>query len=365
MKSVANLHGLSDAPVPEGQGIDFFSLTRQELAKTLQASHGLSSYRADQLFQWVYQKFEHDLSNMTNIKKELREELEAVFHFPNFKHKACVISADGSRKYLFKFGDGDKVEAVMIKQPTRMTLCVSSQVGCALGCRFCRTGTMGLKRNLTASEIIRQVLGVMKDSEQHADSFHNIVFMGMGEPLQNADNLIAAIGILNDDFGLGVAARKITVSTAGLVPEIKRFAESGVDANLAISLNATTDEIRSSIMPINKRYPLARLLKTLREMPLKPRKRVTIEYVMLSGVNDSNQDLNRIPKLLHGIPAKINLIPYNDNAGLGFVSPPENRFHYWQQELMKRGFVTTIRWSKGDDISAACGQLATDLAAST
>lgn len=338
--------------------LDFYGVDRESLSKELEKRFELASYRADQLFQWVYQKGVRDLKLMTNIKKELREDLSGIFDFPSFKHAVRQISKDGSRKYLFQFDDQAKVESVMIKQPTRMTLCVSSQVGCALGCRFCRTGTLGLTRNLSTSEIIRQVIGVLEDAKNFGDTFHNMVFMGMGEPLHNIDNLITAIKILNDDFGLGLSGRKITVSTAGLVPAIKRFMTSGVEANLAVSLNATTDKVRDYVMPINKKYPLKVLLETLRKLPLRPRKRITIEYVMLAGVNDSDADLKRLPGLLHGIPAKINLIPCNENAGLGFKAPEEERFHYFQSELMKRGFVTTIRWSKGQDISAACGQLA-------
>lgn len=339
--------------------VDFFNLTRLELAGYLQEHYGLPSYRADQLFQWVYQKRIFDPRLMTNIKSALRSDLRDLFDAPDFSFADRRISSDGTRKYLFRVGSGHLVESVMIKQPARMTLCVSSQVGCALGCKFCQTGTMGLIRHLSASEIVKQVMGVLIDADNFGDGFSNIVFMGMGEPLHNYSNVVRAIKIINDDFGLGLSARRITVSTVGLAPAIKRFVESGIEANLAISLNATTDEVRERIMPVNKRFPISVLMKTLRELPLKPRKRLTIEYVMLAGVNDTEADLTRLPRLLKGIPVKINLIPYNTNADLGFDRPAEDKVLRWQKDLMKYGFVVTVRRSKGQDIDAACGQLVT------
>ena len=338
----------------------FYDLSRKELGEFLKAEFGLPAFRADQLFQWVYQQRVTDVNEMTNIGKELREKLAERFYFGDSDYAERQISNDGSRKYLFPMNQGHQVESVMIKQPERMTLCVSSQVGCALGCKFCRTGTMGLTRHLSTGEIMKQFVGVIDDAKNFGDSFSNVVFMGMGEPLHNFDNVVRAITILNDDYALGLSARKITVSTVGLVPAIKKFGESEAQANLAVSLNATTNETRSAIMPINDRFPLEVLLKTLREYPLKRKKRITIEYVMLHGFNTSNDDLARLPKLLRGIPAKINLIPYNENAGLGFKTPPEDVVYHWQRELMKRRYVATVRWSKGQDIDAACGQLVTE-----
>jgi 23S rRNA (adenine2503-C2)-methyltransferase len=339
---------------------DFFSFSRPELESYLQDELGLARYRADQLFQWVYQKRRFSPEVWTNIGKRDRERLQGAFSFPSLDPEHCAVSKDGSRKYLFGMGEGNSVESVMIQQPTRMTLCVSSQVGCALGCRFCQTGTMGLKRNLTQSEILAQVFGVVVDSEEnYGDIFSNMVFMGMGEPLHNFDHVSRAIAILNDPHGLALPPRKVTVSTAGLVPAIQRFFDEKVGANLAVSLNATTDEVRERIMPINKRYPLSDLLGTLRNLDVPPRKRITIEYVMLKGVNDYDDDLARLPKLLRGIPCKVNLIPYNFNTGLGYESPDDDTLNRWQKELMRHNLVVTIRWSKGQDIDAACGQLVT------
>lgn len=295
---------------------------------------------------------------MSNISKPLRKELAQVFKFPKAQMLQRAVSSDGTRKYLLEVSPGMTVETVMIKQPRRMTLCVSSQVGCAMGCKFCRTGTMGLDRNLSAADIIRQVLFVIEDAKNFNDEFSNIVFMGMGEPLHNLKAVKAACSILTDDYGLKIPGRKITVSTVGLVSAIKRFIDKETKVNLAVSLNATSDEVRSKIMPINDSFSLQELLDTLRALPLKPRKRITIEYVMLSGVNDTDADLRRLPKLLRGLPAKVNLIPYNENAGLGFKSPSRDKVMRWQNGLMQAGLDTTIRWSKGADISAACGQLA-------
>jgi 23S rRNA (adenine2503-C2)-methyltransferase len=343
---------------------DFFSLSQKDLENYLaelsaQTGYKYPKFRASQLIEWVYQKGVTDPNQWSNIAKVEREQFLKLFYFPKAIIKDRQISVDGTRKYLFEVENGDAVEAVMIKQPKRMTLCVSSQVGCGMNCQFCRTATMGFRRNLSTSEIMRQVLGVIEDAKQFNDSFSNIVFMGMGEPLHNVDNVIRALNILTDHKGLAIPSRKITVSTVGLVPAIKKFGDSMAPANLAVSLNATTDEVRSSIMPINKRFNIETLLGTLRQFPLKGRKRITIEYVMLHGVNDSTADLKRLPKLLRGIPSKVNLIPYNENAGLGFKSPPRDHVDRWQKELNTLDIDVTIRWSKGQDISAACGQLAT------
>ena len=349
--------------LPKAEKKNLFDYPRQELAALLKEEFGATPFRATQIFEWMYQKQVHDFEGMTNLGKELRASLLEKFELPLAKIVDRQISKDGTRKYLFEVGNKDLVEAVMIKQPTRMTLCVSSQVGCGMACQFCRTGTMGFRRNLATYEIMQQVIGVLVDAKEFADTFNNIVFMGMGEPLHNFKGVVSALRILTDHKGLAIPPRKITVSTVGLVPAIKKFGEAftqyGDLANLAVSLNATTDEVRSVVMPINKKFPIQELLSTIKAFPLKARKRVTIEYVMLHGINDSEADLKRLPKLLRGIPTKINLIPYNDNAGLGFKTPPESHVAHWQDYLTRGGNDVTIRWSKGQDIKAACGQLAT------
>jgi 23S rRNA (adenine2503-C2)-methyltransferase len=336
----------------------FFDLSFDELADLLYTRHGLPRFRAGQVFEWVYRKRITDFSLMTNISKEVRAILSETFDFPVPQWRDRQISKDGTRKYLFEVSEGGLVEAVMIKQPTRMTLCVSSQVGCGMGCKFCRTATMGFGRHLKTSEILQQVLGVIDDAKNFDDMFSNVVFMGMGEPLHNFDGVTRALSLMTDPRGLAIGGRKITVSSVGLVPAIERFGQLRTGVNLAISLNATTDDIRKEIMPINKAYPLERLRECLKSFPLKKGRRITIEYVMLHGVNDTAEDLKRLPKILRGIPSKINLIPYNENAGLGFSAPPKAWIAEWQSKLNDLGFCTTVRWSKGADISAACGQLA-------
>ena len=351
----------SEDPVDDenvAEVVDFYDLTRAELSSLLTTRFGVSPYRAQQLYEWVYRHGIADFLQMTNVGRELRESFSQTFDFPMAVVRDRQISSDGTRKYLLEVAPGAVVESVMIKQPKRMTLCVSSQVGCGMGCTFCRTGTMGFIKNLSASQIIRQVLAVIEDAKNFDDMFSNIVFMGLGEPLHNFSGVTRAVQILTDHFGLAIPGRKITVSTVGLVPAIERFGRLGLDANLAVSLNATTDEIRSQIMPINKRFGLESLLEALRNYPIRGRRRITIEYVLLAGVNDSAQDLSRLPKLLRGIRAKVNLIPYNENAGLGFKTPSRETIMSWQDGLNRRGIEATIRWSKGQDISAACGQLA-------
>lgn len=340
--------------------LDFFSLTRADLEQVLEERFALPAFRATQLFEWVYKRRVQDFGLMSNIAKGLRTQLAEGLEFPAIETRERQLSADGTRKYLFAVSEGDLVETVMIKQPTRMTLCVSSQVGCAMGCRFCRTATMGLRRQLGVSEIVRQVLGVIDDAQHFGDMFQNMVFMGMGEPLHNFEGVTKTLRILKDGAGLGLSGRKITISSVGLVPAIEAFGKEGIDVNLAISLNATDNQTRDQIMPINRKYPIERLLQCLRDYPLPRRKRITIEYVMLAGVNDRDEDLKRLPRLLQGIPVKVNLIPYNPNAGLGFTTPTEATIQRWQREIMRHGVETTVRWSKGKDIDAACGQLVTE-----
>jgi 23S rRNA (adenine2503-C2)-methyltransferase len=343
----------------DSEKIDFFNLSRDDLISEIAECFNEKPYRAVQLFNWVYKASVRDINQMTNISRGVREGLKEKFKFSCATIEDCQVSMDGTRKYLFRTSLGNQVESVMIKQPDRMTLCVSSQVGCGMACSFCRTGTMGFIKHLSTAEILQQVLGVIEDSKNKwGDMFSNIVFMGMGEPLHNIKSVVRAIKVLCDDQGLNIGPRKITVSTVGLVPRIAEFG-SLVPVNLAVSLNATTDEVRSQIMPINKQYPLSELLGVLRCYPLGPRKKITIEYVMLSGVNDTSADLRRLPRLLNGVKAKVNLIPYNENAGLGYNSPSPKWVAHWQREL-SRSIDTTVRWSKGQDINGACGQLAVE-----
>jgi 23S rRNA (adenine2503-C2)-methyltransferase len=341
-------------------GVDFFNFSRTELSRYLSEQLGEKNFRSEQLFSWVYRKKISDFEEMSDISCRLRSELSKKVFFGKATKVECKVSTDGTRKYLLETSEKSLVESVMIAQPRRKTLCVSSQVGCGMACAFCRTGTMGFKKNLTTSEILQQVVEVQKDSsEQWSDEFSNIVFMGMGEPLHNYKNVLEALRVLVDPKGFAFSPRKITVSTVGLVPAIERFANETI-VNLAVSLNATTDEVRDAIMPINKRFPLATLIAALRKVPTTKRKQITIEYVLLSGVNDTQEDLKRLPSLVRDLRVKINLIPYNENAGLGFKSPKKEWVAHWRECLVKKGLDTTIRWSKGQDIKAACGQLVTN-----
>jgi 23S rRNA (adenine2503-C2)-methyltransferase len=343
---------------------------RDELTVELTNSLGVKPFRAKQIVQWLYRRRVKDFSEMTDINKELREKLSSSYEIYRPEIDTVQLSKDGTRKYLMRLKDGKLVETVLICQPKRYTLCISSQVGCAIGCKFCRTGLMGLTRHLETHEILGQVLRVQDHidelqlnpppGETVPEQFLNIVFMGMGEPLHNFDNVIRAAKLLNDGLGSNFSKRKVTISTSGLVPQIRELGKLNIPVALAISLNSTTNECRDNLIPINKRYPLDELLKTLREFPLNGRMRITLEYVMLHGVNDTLADLERLPRIIRGIPAKINLIPYNENAGLGFKGPPEEWVHRWQKTLLDQGLNATVRWSKGQDIGAACGQLATE-----
>ncbi|MDR2337091.1 MAG: 23S rRNA (adenine(2503)-C(2))-methyltransferase RlmN [Deltaproteobacteria bacterium] len=327
---------------------------REKLQEVLRDDLGLEPFRANQIFRWIYKERVKTFELMTDITKSVRQKLAKSFSIFYPRVKLVNLSKDGTKKYMFELEDGECIESVLIKQPKRWTVCISTQVGCAMGCKFCKTATLGLKRNLEVHEIIGQVLAIKDDTQV---DFYNIVFMGMGEPLHNLKNVLVALKILSDDYGLCFSERKLTVSTSGLVPAIQKFGNAKNRANLAVSLNATTDEVRNELMPINKKYPLKLLIETLRSYPLRGRQCITIEYVLLRGVNDSVADRRRLKKLLHNIPVKINLIPYNTNVELGFERPSREVLVEWQQDLCNSKFNTTIRWSKGNDVNAACGQL--------
>ena len=336
-------------------------LTRAQLQEHLSAV-GKESYRAQQVFQWLYQKRVSSFGEMSNLSKALRQHLEEHFVIPRMDLVQQQRSdEDGSVKFLFRVADGRTIETVLIPAKDRLTQCVSSQVGCAMACQFCNTGDMGLMRNLQTHEIVDQVLEAARVlggdvAREFGRSLSNVVFMGMGEPFHNLDAVIDAVDILMDDFAFGLSQRKITVSTSGLVPQIDEFGRRS-PANLAISLNATTDEIRTEIMPVNKRWPLAELLAACRRYPLKGRRRITFEYVVLGDLNDTLDDARRISKLLNGIPSKVNLIPYNPHPASPYKRPQLERVYAMQKLLLDQGMNATVRISKGQDILAACGQL--------
>lgn len=334
------------------------NLTLDALTRWM-AERGEPAFRARQVFHWLYQRRAQDFEAMTDIAKPLRQLLAAHFTVGLLERHEVRTSKDGSIKYAFKLADGAVIESVLMPNNTHHTLCVSTQVGCAMGCAFCLTARMGLVRNLEASEIVQQVVEAYGDLPEEA-LIRNVVFMGMGEPLHNYDNLVTALEILTEDHAFGFSWRRLTVSTSGLVPAIRRFAEEDVRANLAISLNGVTDEARTKLMPVNKRWNIAELLRACREIPKEPRVRITIEYILLEGITDSLADARRLVKLLHGLKCKVNLIPFNPWPGSPYRGPDLAHARAFQEELLDRGLLATLRISKGQDILAACGQLSTE-----
>ena len=333
------------------------AFSREDLQARLVAM-GLKKYRADQVLTWIYTHQAQSFDAMTNIAKTEREILASAFFISKPSIIRTEISSDSTRKFLFELEDGNTIESVLIPDEDRQTLCISSQVGCQQACRFCLTGSGGFKRNLKAYEIVDQVLEIARIlKEEGQRRITNIVLMGMGEPLANFDQVEKALKVITSEKGLGFSPRRVTVSTDGLVPEIDRLAASGVKVNLAISLNATTDEVRDRIMPVNKRYPIKELLAACKRFPLETRRRITFEYVMLKGVNDSVEDAQRLARLLRGIKCKVNLIPFNPFPGSEFKRPDDSAVRRFQMVLLDHHYTAPVRESRGRDISAACGQL--------
>jgi len=315
----------------------------------------LPSYRTNQLIQWIYKKYVNSIDEITEWSKSLRKTFSEKYYIGSIKLFDRKISKDRTQKFLWELEDGEKIESVLISDKHRLTLCISSQVGCPLKCRFCLTGKIGFKRNLHAWEIVDQFIQVSRLIKAEALRLTNIVFMGMGEPLLNFDNVVEALWRFKNLIEF--SPRRITVSTAGIIPAIKELPYKAPTVKLAISLNATDEKTRSFLMPINKKYPLHELLKILREYPLKPGQRITFEYVMLKGINSSEEDALRLTQILKGIPSKINLIPFNPWEGCEFKKPEEYEILKFQEILASKGYSVFIRKSKGKDILAACGQL--------
>lgn len=318
-------------------------------------SMGLKPYAADQLVGWVYKEGVGSFDEMTNISGEGRRLLGERFGLSAVNLVEELGSRDGTRKFVFELQDGHRIESVFIPAlDSRCTLCISSQVGCALKCGFCRTGDMGLIRNLTLGEVIGQVIEVRRRVEP---TITNIVFMGMGEPLMNLDVLSSALELLLSEKAFCFSKRRITVSTSGLVPELEELTRR-FDVKIAISLNATTDGVRSKLMPINRRYPIAEIMDFCRRYSKKAKHRITFEYVMIGGENDTDEDAMRLVGLLKGIRTKINLIPFNPFPGVDWKAPEEGTVNRWRDFLVSKGVQVNIRVSRGQDILAACGQLA-------
>jgi 23S rRNA (adenine2503-C2)-methyltransferase len=343
---------------------DLVGLSRDELAAEMKAM-GAEPFRARQLWHWIYNRGATDIATMTTLSKAFRAELAMRYTVGRPGVARALRSVDGTRKWLLRFRDGQEVECVHIPEEDRGTLCVSSQVGCTLTCKFCHTGTQRLVRNLTAPEIVGQVM-LARDalgewpSPQDDRQLTNIVLMGMGEPLYNYDNVATALKIVMDHEGLSLSRRKITLSTSGVVPMIARCGtELGV--NLAISLHAVTDELRDVLVPLNKKYPLAELLEACRTYPGSSNaRRITFEYVMLKGVNDSAAEAKELVRLLEGIPAKVNLIPFNPWPGAPFERSSDAAIKVFSDIVNAAGYASPVRTPRGEDIMAACGQLKSD-----
>jgi 23S rRNA (adenine2503-C2)-methyltransferase len=314
-------------------------------------------FRAHQIFNWIYHHKARGFDEMTNLSKALRGRLKERFNLslPGIRQKS--VSDDGTIKYLLELEDDSTIECVWMPSGDRKTLCISTQVGCRLACSFCLTGTLGLKRNLTAAEIIGQYM-VVDDDLPENESITNIVVMGMGEPLDNYDAVVDALRLMVSPEAMRISTRKVTLSTSGLVDKILEFQKENVHVNLAISLNATDNETRSQIMPINKKYPIETLMACLKQYPLKPTRRITFEYVMLRGINDSDEDAVRLARLARGIPCKINLIPFNSFLSSGYEPPTEERILQFQNYLISQNYSVFVRQNRGADILGACGQLA-------
>ncbi|MBF0538094.1 MAG: 23S rRNA (adenine(2503)-C(2))-methyltransferase RlmN [Nitrospirae bacterium] len=333
--------------------VNLKALTQEGLADFFKR-YRLPGYRVKQLIHWMYEKRATDIDSITEFSKALRQELGAVAYISNLDIVDTRGSSDGTTKYLLQLQDGQHIEAVLIPDAERLTLCISSQVGCRMGCRFCLTGSVGFKRDLLAHEIVDQVITVARDIAPDR-ALTNIVLMGMGEPLDNFDEVVSALWRLTNDVGL--SRRHITLSTCGIVPRMLQLYRQAPAVNLAVSLNATTNQKRSAIMPVNNRYALEELLRTCRLIPLTPRARITFEYVLLGGVNDGEDDALRLCTLLRGIPSKVNLIPFNEYDGAPFKRPSDRGVLRFQRVLTDRHLTALIRKSKGADILAACGQL--------
>ena len=335
--------------------VDIKDLTQSELEDFV-FKLGQQRYQARQLIKWLYQKGASNFHEMMDLPKTFRETLGRVALVSTLTPNHIVTSRDGSKKFLFSLMDGNSVESVLIPDGSRLTLCISTQVGCPLGCRFCISGSAGFVRNLTTSEILNQILAAQRE-EAPKRRITNIVLMGMGEPLANYDNTVKAIEMMQYDMGLGLSGRRITISTSGLVPEMERLMASELRFQLAVSLNAADDDTRSFLMPINKSHPLKEVLEICRKFRLRPRERIIFEYVLIDGINDSPQDALCLVHLLKGIPCKVNLIPFNESPEQEFARPNEKKILGFQMALLDRSIACIIRKSRGGDISAACGQL--------
>ena len=324
--------------------------------KTIISQRNLPAYRAQQILSWIFDKGALSFCRMSNLPAKLRNTLNTYLQPVSLTDKDKFLSADKTVKYIFRTADAQRIESVFIPTKKRATVCVSTQIGCAFGCVFCASGMKGIKRNLSPDEIVSQVLLIKADNLK--DTITNIVIMGSGEPLSNYNNTLKAVRILNAPDGLGLAARKITISTCGLPKEILRLAKEKLQIELSISLHAAGDDLRSKLMPVNKKYPLTELIRAAKEYTRITNRLITFEYVLIDGVNDSRQAAVKLAELLRGLRCKINLIPFNRVENLPFSPPKRMPFAAFKQVLRDKNINFTVRRSRGSDVKAACGQLA-------
>lgn len=336
----------------------FYGMTQNDLKQFFRGL-GKEQFRAQQIFKWVYERRITRFDEMLNLSKSFRDELKELLSFELPPVLSHLKSVDGTQKFLFDVGAGNSVEAVLIPSGDRLTLCISSEVGCNMACKFCFTGKQKLKRRLKTEEIVGQFMQV-HDRLDEGQRISNIVFMGMGEPLDNSDAVFKAIDIVNDDWGIGLSRRKITVSTSGLVPEMWKVSANKV--RLAVSLNGSNDDIRSQVMPINKRFPLKELLAACSDYAKETGDKVTFEYVLLKGITDGLEQAKELFQLTRKIPCKINLIPFNEHPSSGFERPEDAQVEKFQNELIRMGAHVLLRRTMGRDIFAACGQLTSEFA---
>lgn len=360
-----DMPNLQHVTAKEAQDSNIYSYHLDELESLI-----TPKFRAKQIYNWLYKHYVSNIESMKNIPKNLQEILKQTFNFPNLKPIRIEESGDGTKKYLFQTSDGATFESVFIKmrekeydennrvkKSEKYTFCVSSQVGCRVGCAFCSTAKGGFVRNLSAGEIVEQVVALKRDNNLSAHKSINIVFMGMGEPLDNLNNVAKAIKILSHEEGLCIATRRQTISTSGIAPQIEKLGAMNLGVQIALSLHAVDDSLRSRLIPMNKVYNIERVLQALKNFPLDTRKRILFEYLVIKDINDDLASAKKLVKLLHGFRAKVNLIPFNPHAESEFQRPCIEKMQSFADYLYKRGIVATIRESKGIDISAACGQL--------
>ncbi len=327
--------------------------------ENLIASLGKEKYRAAQIIKWLYQQGVESVDEMTNLSKDVRKMLGELATISRLEIARIQTAADGTRKILFRLSDGKFIESVLIPGKTHLTLCISTQAGCRMGCAFCLTGKQGLKRNLRPSEITDQITQLKKHLPEGKD-IGNVVLMGMGEPLDNYANVLKAAEIMSSDIGLAFSGRKITLSTCGLAPMIQKLGKEAC-VNLAVSLNAADDATRSALMPINKKYPLAALIEACKGYEMPARRRITFEYILIEGVNASVKDAEKLARILRGIRCKINLIAFNEYPGSPFKTPSPEAIEAFRKVLVKHNYTTVLRKSKGREILAACGQLSGEI----